>query len=88
MSDILDKIFSVEETEPDQSDPAVAIPRMINSIVADMDELCAAALRSETAHIVANDKFGIGQIKSRAELVLSFLKAKERPPLKVVGRAQ
>lgn len=71
--------------EPTLTDPSIAIPRMINSIVADMDELCAAANRPETWHIVEADAPAFGQIALRCQLVLGFLEARKAPKLKVVG---
>jgi hypothetical protein len=74
--------------EPSLSDPAVAIPRMINSVCGDMDELCAAALRNETWHIVDADAPAFRQIARRCELILGFLAARKEPQLKVVGGNQ
>lgn len=90
---ISDHVLSIEESmqddfgyvEPSLTDPAIAIPRMINSIVADMDELCAAANRPETSHIVEADAPAFGQIALRCHLILGFLEARKAPKLKVVG---
>lgn len=73
------------DDEPELTNPSIAIPRMINSIVADMDELCAAANRPETTHIVEADAPAFGQIILRCHLILGFLEARKAPTLKVVG---
>lgn len=75
------------DPEPMLSSPDIAIPRMINSVVADLDELCAAANRPETAHIIASEAPAFGQIVFRCNLILSLLDARKTPKLKMIQRA-
>lgn len=73
-----------EPAEPRLSDPAVSIPRMINGIVADLDELMIAAREPDKAQFVEAELPAFGQMIMRAQLIASFIDA-HKPPLKVVG---
>lgn len=50
---------------------------MIDIIVGGLDELCAMANDEEQWRSVEKEMVGLGQIISRAQLVLSFLYAKQ-----------
>lgn len=58
----------------------------INSILSTMDNLMAKAANPETVNEIAAEAIGIGQIRSRCELILSFLEARKSPKLKVMNR--
>jgi hypothetical protein len=60
------------------------VAQSVNSIISQLDHLMARAVNPSTVHEIAAEAIGIGQIRSRAELILSFLEARKTPNLKVV----
>jgi hypothetical protein len=65
--------------------PELDMERRIDSIVRELDELCRFASNPETVDLVQGQRAGIGQIITRAQLVGSFLMAREQKPgLRVV----
>ncbi len=59
----------------------------INSILTLLDTYMAMANDPGSAHLIAKEAIGIGQILSRAQLILSFLDARKPPKFTVVPRA-
>ena len=80
---LLDAVSKAME-EPGLS-PAERVERKIDWVVRELDELVAMANSPETVELVEEQKVGVGQIISRAQLVASFLLAR-KPSLKVVPR--
>lgn len=64
--------------------PEEQLGRKIDWLVRQMDELCALANNPETRDMIAKEALGVGQIRFRAQLVLSFLDA-DKPRLTVVS---
>ena len=60
------------------------IEMRIDSIVRELDELCRLASDPETVDLVEAQKVGIGQIVTRAQLVMSFLLAQKPAGLRMV----
>jgi hypothetical protein len=58
--------------------------RRVDFIIRELDEIVGMANNSETVDLVENESIGIGQIRFRAELALSFLDARKSPKFKVV----
>jgi len=61
------------------------IERKVDSIVRELDELCAMAANSETVDLVDGQRPGIGQIISRAQLIGSFLMARSPNKFRVIS---
>jgi hypothetical protein len=49
--------------------------------------MCGLAANPETVDLIERHRIAIGQIKTRVELIASFLMARQ-PSFKVVGRGQ
>ena len=54
-------------------------------ILRELDEFCALATRPETVDLIESQKIIVGQIQTRAQLILSFLAARHPAKLKVVS---
>lgn len=75
ISEILaDPILSAEEQTE----------RRCDSIIRDLDELCAMAANRETVDLVEGQQAAIGQMKTRVTLILAFLETR-KPSLRVVS---
>ena len=61
------------------------IEARVDWLVRQLDELCAMASNPETQDLIAGQTIGIGQIVSRAQLILSFLASRKPPKLKVIS---
>jgi len=89
MSTMSDYDLNLQEIRAVMSDSALSqeeqMERRLDWIIRELDELCAMAANPETVDLVDNQRIGIGQIISRAQLVASFLLAR-KPQLKVVPR--
>ena len=84
--DRLDDIVRAAMNEPPLS-AEEQMERRIDSLVRDLDELCAFAANPETVDLVQAHRAGIGQIITRAQLVGAFLMTHaQKPGLRVVGR--
>jgi len=60
------------------------VGQSINSILSIMDQLMAKAANPATVNEIAAEAIGIGQIRSRAELILSFLEARKPQGLRLI----
>jgi hypothetical protein len=56
----------------------------IDCLVRELDELCTLAANPGTVALVEAQKIGVGQIKMRADLILSFLLAQKPSALRLV----
>lgn len=71
--------------EPSDTDPEVTADVLCETALNALDQLMVLAAKNDTfPHVMANKVF-IGQILTRAQLVASFLIARETPVLKVVS---
>jgi len=60
------------------------VAQSINSILSVMDQLMAKAANPATVNEIAAEAIGIGQIRSRAELILSFLEVRKPQGLRLI----
>lgn len=63
----------------------VQIEYRLDCIVRELDEMCGLAANPETVDLIEQQRVAIGQIKTRVDLIASFLMARI-PSFKVVGR--
>lgn len=56
------------------------LARKINSVISDLDDLCAMASNPDTAGLVEAEQISMGQINTRIQLILSFLMARKPAP--------
>ena len=82
MTDFPNIIHSITE-EPSMSDPAVAIPMRLESVLREMDDIMCACRDNGPA--VEAELITIGQIKTRCEIILSFFYMRDAG-LRVIGR--
>lgn len=67
------------------SEHQVNVEWSINRTLDNLDELIAFANNSETiAHLRANEKF-VGMIKTRTDLLVSFLQAQNQSKLRIIS---
>lgn len=70
-----------------QDSPEVTADMACEQALNALDQLMVLAARDDTAHLVVANRIFVGQILTRAQLVASFLMAKDAPKFKVIGRA-
>jgi hypothetical protein len=63
----------------------IQMERRCDGIIRELDEIVALAANPETVALVEQQRVAVGQILSRAQLIASFLMARQ-PQLKVMGR--
>jgi hypothetical protein len=80
----VERALAVVRTEMADQPLAVQVEYRIDRVIAEMDELCALASNPETAHLLESQKIGVGQIATRANLILSFLMARKPTGLRIV----
>lgn len=68
------------ETEFDSAE--IQIERKCDSLIRELDEICALAVNSETYDLIERQRFAIGQMLIRIELVAGFINSRK---LKVVS---
>ena len=56
------------------------IERKLDSIVRELDEVCALASNAETVDLIEGQKIAVGQIVTRAQLIAAFLMARQPAP--------
>lgn len=81
MSNLHETVHSITD-EPDTRDPSVSIPMRLASVLSEMDDIMCAC--RDHGDIVESELITVGQIKTRAELILSFFYIRDAR-LKVVG---
>lgn len=64
--------------------PDEQMERRVDTIIRELDDLCVFAKQPETAPLVAKQIVAIGQMKTRVDLIASFLLANEQPKFKVI----
>jgi hypothetical protein len=69
-------------------DPEITADMACETALNALDELMTLAAKDDTAHLVIANRIFVGQIKSRVDLILSFLIAKETPAFKVISNAR
>jgi hypothetical protein len=69
----------------DEMNADIQMERRVDSIIRELDELCAFAANGETVDLVEKQRIAVGQIVTRATLIASFLMARNhKPGLRVV----
>lgn len=69
----------------DEMNADIQMERRVDGIIRELDELCKFATNSETVDLVQAQRIGIGQMKTRVDLIASFLMAhSQKPGLRVV----
>ena len=63
----------------------IQVEYRLDCLLRELDEMCALAANPETVGIIDANRITIGQIKTRVDLIASFLMARE-PNFKVIGR--
>jgi hypothetical protein len=66
-------------TGPDENSPEIKLDMALRSAFAGLDDLMVLACNSNTADLVEREKIAIGQIVTRAQLIASFLMARQTP---------
>lgn len=61
------------------------VPQAINNILDVLDCFMAKANSPATVKEIEAEAIGIGQIQSRAQLILSFIEARKAPKFKVIS---
>jgi hypothetical protein len=61
------------------------IARRVNALVSELDEMMAMAANPETVDLIENEILAFGQMRTRVNLILSFLAARNAPKLKMVS---
>lgn len=71
-------------TPEGQREPGISaeeqIERRCDSIIRELDELCAMAANAETVDLVERERIAVGQIVTRAQLIAAFLMARKPAP--------
>lgn len=69
----------------DEMNADIQMERRVDGIIRDLDELCAFAANKETVDLVEAQRVAVGQMKTRVDLIASFLLANtHKPGLRVV----
>ena len=58
-------------TEFEQTQHGLAM--CLNTMISDLDEICALASQPETARLVDGERIAIGQVLTRVQLIASFI---------------
>jgi hypothetical protein len=69
-------------TEVEKAEAQVA--QRLHSLISELDEFCAMAANPETVDLIEREKIAIGQVLSRAQLIMSFLMARTPVNLRMV----
>lgn len=75
--------ISIVMGEPGQS-PEEQLERRVDFLVRELDELMAMANDANSRPLILKEAIGIGQVYSRAGLILSFLDADKATKLRIV----
>lgn len=60
------------------------LERRVDFLIRELDELMAMAANHETVDLIQNERRSLGMVKTRVDLILSFLMATQPPKLKMV----
>ena len=80
--DIVNAVRDAMDHDPTREEQ---LEQRADFILRELDEFCALATRPETVDLIESQKLIVGQIKTRCELILSFLAARHPAKLKVVS---
>jgi hypothetical protein len=58
----------------------------LDCIIRELDEMCGLAANAETIDLIEKNRIAIGQIKTRADLIASFLMSRKPGPTLVYRR--
>lgn len=64
--------------------PAEQLERRLDFLIRELDEFCAMAREPDTADLIAGEAIGIGQARTRCELILSFLDTRKPNQLRII----
>lgn len=72
----------------DMSDQSlsVQVEYRLDRMLCELDDLMACAATDEGCEALEANKIGLGQILTRAQLIVSFMTSREPPQLKVIRR--
>lgn len=71
--------------EPEDTSAETQMERRCDSIIRELDELCAFAANKETVDLVEGQRIAVGQMMTRVQLIASLLMARsQKPGLRVV----
>jgi len=62
----------------------VQIEYRLDCIIRELDEMCGLAANPETIDLIERQRIAIGQILTRAQLIASFLMARQPSQLRVI----
>ena len=78
---ILEAVSAAMADEPKETQ----VEYRLDCLLRELDEMCALAANPETAGIIDANRIAIGQIKTRVDLIASFLIARH-PQRRIYGR--
>ena len=67
----------------DEMNIDIQMERRLDSIIRELDELCAFASNKETVDLIDRQRIAVGQMKRRVDLIASFIMDR-KPGLRVV----
>lgn len=69
----------------DEMNTDIQMERKLDSIIRELDELCAFAANKETVDLIERQRMAVGQMQRRIDLIASFLMShSHKPGLRVV----
>jgi hypothetical protein len=78
---ILKEVSDAMSDQPQETQ----IEYRLDCIVRELDEMCGLAANAETIDLIERNRIAVGQIKTRIDLIASFLLARShKPGLRVV----
>ncbi len=75
---------NIETVEPIMT-AELQVERRIDSLIRELDELCAMATKDETVHLLEEHKHSIGLAVTRTQLLMNFLLARKPAGLRLPG---
>ena len=80
--DIVNAVRDAMDHEPTAEEQ---LEQRADFILRELDEFCALATRPETVELIESQKIIVGQIQTRAQLILSFLAARQPAKLRMIS---
>ena len=80
--DIVNAVRDAMDHEPTAEEQ---LEQRADFILRELDEFCALATRPETVDLIEGQKIIVGQIQTRAQLILSFLAARQPSKLRIIS---
>lgn len=87
MNDQFDELLSIVRDEMDDNSAETQIERRVDFIIRELDEFCRLATNRETADLIEGQSFGLGQVQTRVQLLLSFVAARKPTQFRIVRNA-